>query len=348
VSIGFWVSEPPDPVEFARWNPDLEPQRYASGVGHNVLELAKRLEELGAPVQVGRDEFARGVPIVFLLKDAYGSRIAMRRALRAVHRARGSFAVIRSDTPLDWRFPVRPIIEFVPTRALATRSWHRWLPPLPQRGLRPRRRERFGRVRTFVLKGNPENVPDLVRADDWNSMLAERDIGWWIDSPDRTDGSDQRWHDFGEADAVLCAPHPGGPGSAASKPPTRLINAWVAGSIPLAVREQAYLELGRDGEDVLFFDDLRECARLLDVLRSASLVERLEHGIAARAVEFSLEHTSRRWLDALEDLERQSHRLTGLRRTLTIQEKRLSHLAHEAQDVLRDRRMRLLGRQRRS
>lgn len=337
MSIGFWVSEPPDPEEFACWEPDREPERYASGVGHNVHELAKRLEELGAPTTVGRDDFIVGMPIVFLLKDAYGSRIGMRRALRAVQRARGWFAVIRSDTPVDWRFPVPPIIEFVPTRASVTRSWHRWLPPLPQRGLRRRRPERLGRIRTLVFKGNPENVPQQVLADEWKSMLAERDIRWWIDAPSRTDGSDQSWHDFGDVDAVLCAPHPGGADVAASKPPTRLINAWVAGAIPLAVREPAYLELGHDGEDVLFFDDLADCARLLDELRNTSLLERLEHGVAERAAEFSVERTSRRWLDALEGLERQAHRRTGLRRALTIREKRLSHVVHEASDAIRGR-----------
>jgi hypothetical protein len=340
VSIGFWASEPPDPDEFTRWDPDREPERYASGVGHNVLELAKRLEALGAPVAVGRDELPKGIPIVFLLKDAFGSRIGMRRALRAIRRARGWFAVIRSDTPIDWHFPVRPTTEFVPTKAVATRGWQRWLPPLPQRGLRPRKPERFGRVRTLVFKGNPENVPQVVLADEWRSMLADRDIRWWIDAPGRTDGSDQSWHDFSEVDAVLCAPHPGGVDVAACKPATRLINAWVAGSIPLAVREPAYVELGRDGDDVLFFDDLRECAQLLVELRSVPLLERLERGVAQRAAEFSLERTSRRWLDALQDLERSSHRGVPLGRVLTIHEKRLSHLLHEGSGAIRDRRAR--------
>jgi hypothetical protein len=337
VSIGFWVSEPPDPDELARWEPDREPERYASGVGHNILELAKRLEALGASIAVGRDELPKGMPIVLLLKDAYGSPTGMRHALRAVHRARGWFAVIRSDTPVDWHFPVRPITEFVPTRALAKSSWQRCLPPLPQRGLRRRRPERFGRVRSLVFKGNPENVPHLVLADEWMSMLAERDVQWWVDTPSSTDGSDQSWHDFSEVDAVLCAPHPGGADIAASKPPTRLINAWVAGSIPLAIREPAYLELGRDGEDVLFFDDVAECPSLLDALRSPSVLGRLEHGIAERAAEFSPERTSRRWLDALEDLERKAHRRIGPGRALTIFEKRLSHLVHETSAAIRSR-----------
>ena len=122
----------------------------------------------------------------------------------------------------------------------------------------------------------------------------------------------------------------------ASKPATRLINAWVAGCIPLAVREPAYVELARDREDALLFDDLGECGPLLDDLRDSALVKRLERGVTERGIEFSPERTTQRWLDACRGLELVSRRPSSLRRRLSIREKRLSHFVHEASGAIRD------------
>jgi hypothetical protein len=206
MTISFWAHEPPPPAAYAEWDPDREPGRFATDVGHNVLELAKRLEALGASVRVGEDGIAPGSLLVLFLRDAYSSRPALRRTLRAVRQARGHFVVIRSDTPSDWSFPLRPVREFVPTRGSIREPWERWIPPLPQRGLRPRRRDRRGAIRTLALKGNKSNVPDVVRTREWADALASRGIRWWLDMSERRDGADQASHDFAEVDAVLCSP----------------------------------------------------------------------------------------------------------------------------------------------
>ena len=335
MTIGFWVSEPPTAAAFAAWDPDREPATYASGVGHNVLELAKRADAHGRTVAVGRDDLPSVCPVVFLLKDAMGSAPNLRSALRAVQRARGRFAVVRSDTPIGWSFPVRPTLEFMPTRRAVVESWQLWLPPLPQRGLRPRAPERTGRIETLVLKCNPENIPPELRASEWTASLAQRGVSWVLDTPTQTDGSDQHWHDFTEVDAVLCAPHPGS--DVARKPATRLINAWIAGCVPLAAREPAYLELGRDHVDTLFFDDMSECPLLLEALRAdPARIRSMEVQIARRAAEFSTTRVSLRWLDALDKMAREA--LASRRdplRTLAIGEKRVAHLAHEVSGVVR-------------
>jgi hypothetical protein len=331
VTISFWVHHPPEPSAFAAWDPDEEPARYASGVGHNVLELAKRLEQRGLPVAVGRDDLPRASLIVFLLKDAYSSAPALRRSLRAVQRARGRFAVIRSDSPRRWSFPITPSAEFVPTLTSLEQPWQSWLPPLPQRGLRRRRGSRRGEVSVLALKSNPENVPHVVTTAAWERSLRELGVQWWLDAPSRTDGSDQAWHDFSDVDLVLCAPHPQDDREVAWKPPTRLINAWVAGCIPLAAREPAYLELGREGVDTLFFDDLNECEDLIRrLIESPKLRLRMEQQVARRGLEFSSAATTGRWLDALRRTDEASCSAPLIsRRALTIVEKRLAHLAHE-------------------
>jgi hypothetical protein len=332
VTLSFWVSSPPEADEFAAWDPDGDPARYASGVGHNVLELAKRVQQLGRAVAVGSEALPSGSPVVFLLKDAYSSGANLRGALAAVQRARGCFAVIRSDTPSSWSFPISPSREFVATKGGARMDWQLWLPPLPQRGLRPRAAERAGGLRSLVLKCNPENIPAEVATSRWARTLAARGVEWSIDSPSRTDGYDQTWHDFTDVDAVLCAPHPGNELDPHRKPATRLINAWVAGCIPLVAREPAYLELASDGMDALFFERLDECPALVEELRAdPSRLRALEQRVAARGIEFSVERTSRLWLEALDRLDAGSGSgWSRTRRRFGIAEKRAAHFAHEA------------------
>jgi hypothetical protein len=333
VTFSFWVHEPPPSDVFAKWDPDRDPTRFASAVGHNILELAKRVEALGAPVRVAEDRVAPESLLVFFLRDAYSSPPALRRVMRAIHQARGRFVVIRSDTPSDWAFPLRPVREFVPTRGSIRESWQRWVPPLTQRGLRARTSSRRGNIRTLALKGNKSNVPPIVRTREWVDALASRGIGWWLDMSERADDLDQAWHDFAEVDAILCAHHPDHLHDPFRKPATKLLNAWAAGCVPLAERMPAYLELGTEGQDVLFLDQLTECVEVLAQLNSdPGRLASIERNVAERGREFSVERTSRRWLDALLEAAEAADETAWRRSTrmIAIAEKRLVHLAHEA------------------
>jgi hypothetical protein len=331
-TVSFWIHHPPSRQAFAAWEPDREPDRFATSVGHNVLELAKRIEALGARVRVGEERVTRGAFLVFFLRDAYASAEALRSALRAVHEAHGRFALIRSDTPSDWRFPLRPAREFMPTQGSIREPWQRWLPPLTQRGLRPREPSRYGRIRTLALKGYKSNVPPVVRTPEWADDLAAASVGWWLDMAEGPDGAGQAWHDFRHVDAVLCAHHAHHLHDPSRKPATKLINAWAAGCVPLAERMPAYLELGRDLEDVLFLDDLRESARVIAHLNeSPDVLASMQRRIVERGREFSIERTARAWLDGLSEAadaaEVPSWRHAT--RLLAVTEKRLAHLAHE-------------------
>lgn len=329
--ISFWVHEPPPPREFDSWDPDREPDRFASAVGHTILELAKRLESLGVSVRVGETRAIQESLLVFFLRDACSSAHALGGALRAVQDARGRFAVIRSDTPTDVRFPLRPVREFVPTHGMIREPWQRWVPPLTQRGLIPRASTRRGRIRTLALKGYKSNVPPLVRTREWTDALASRGIEWWLDMAESPEGAGQVWHDFRNVDAVLCAHHADNLHDPLRKPATKLLNAWAAGCVPLAERMPAYLELGRDGEDILFVEELRECCDVLDRLNAnPELLASIERHVEARGREFSVEHTGRRWLEALVEAF-DAAEATGWRRStkmIAIVEKRLAHAVH--------------------
>ena len=154
--------------------------------------------------------------------------------------------------------PVRPVVEFMPTQGAVTQPWQEWLPPLPQRGLQRRAAERCGRIRSLVFKGYPEKLPAELATPEWAAGLAARGVEWLLDAAADSDGDGQRWHDFSAVDAVLCVRASRASANVERKPATRLINAWVAGCVPLAERDPAYLELGTDATDVFFIDSPSE------------------------------------------------------------------------------------------
>lgn len=297
--IHFWLPDCPPASEVLQWDPDGEPSRYASGVGHNVIELYRRLAETGVDVTLGSN-LPHNTRLVVLYAVSIEALQPRKDALDVVRRARGRYVLIRGDAPVTFRLPVRPVLDFMPIHAAVKSRHQRWLPPLPQRGLKPRRPDRFGHIRSLAFKGNPENVPPDMRAESWTAELASRGISWWLDAPRRTDGSDQRWHDFSDVDAIVCMRNPAKRRDITRKPATRLINAWRAGCIPLADREAGYQELASDEHDVFYVDGVASCLDVLDRLNgNRRLLERVEARIMRRRADFAPEDVLTRWQVAL-------------------------------------------------
>lgn len=297
--LHFWLPDGPSQAEVVAWAPDREPSRFASGLGHNLLELFARLHADGVPVTLG-SEVVRGTRLIVLYAAAIEALAERKAALRVIRRNAARYVLIRGDAPVPFRMPVPPVVDFVPIPRSARKPNQCWLPPLPQRGLVRRRTERFGRLRTLAFKGNPENVPLELRAAEFASELTLRGIELVLDTPRCTDGADQRWHDFADVDAVLCLRRPDKWRDIERKPPTRVINAWCAGCIPIAGREPGYLDVATDQEDALFVDNPRGCLDAIDRLHDdTTLIREIERRIQARAADFSPRLVYERWRDTL-------------------------------------------------
>lgn len=298
--IHFWC---PDPIAQGvdSWNPDAEPQRFASAVGHGLFELFVRLRAAGACVELGDTPSREPHLVVASAALLWRSRSAAAGALRAVAGARDRFVLIRGDVPLWWHLPIKPVVEVMPNRLVSRAANQLWLAPLPQRGMLRRAGGPVERIRTVGLKCNPENLPPELREPALGDALRTLGVELRLDVPTRTDGSDQHWHDFSEIDAVLCT-RSGPAHDLLRKPATKLINSWVAGCIPIATPEPSYAELATDGEDVCFVDALAELPGLLErVNSSAARLDRLDRGIAARRAEFEPQRVLGRWRQMLEE-----------------------------------------------
>lgn len=296
--VHFWVPYVPDRA-FHAWAPDLEPNRYTTGISHGVLELYKRLDQRGRAVTIGPIPPRRS-HIVFHLESVWrwssmspDSKLLRRLLVQLVKH--GVATAIRGDVPLEFSVRIKGVIEVMPNRTSIGREAQVWLPLLPQRGLIGRSDARLGAVQSFALLGFGPNIPAYFRSAEFSAALAR--LGMTVTERIAKDATeDPRWHDFREIDCVLCTRADAVGADLLRKPATRLINSWAAAAIPIIGREPAYVELARPGEDCLLVESVEEVVPALERLRARDgLVARLEAGGRGRAREFSTERILGQW-----------------------------------------------------
>lgn len=269
----------------------MEPERYSTGIGHNLYELYVRLRAAGEAVTLGPEQPRNGVVV------AFAKSLRPLSAQHALLRGLGSkpLVLIRSDVDPNWHARFTPDVEVMPYASAVTIPSQTWLPALPQRGLVPRAAERFGRVRIVGFKGSRANLPEFMRSPGWTRNLEAMGLRWLADSPRRWDGSDQTWHDFSEVDVAVCL-RAEAVGRRSWKPATKLINAWCAGAIPLVGPEPSYLDLvNPDGDAFLVQTESDVVAALRRLVAEPDLVRSTEAAIQRRAKEFAPEAVLDQW-----------------------------------------------------
>lgn len=285
----FWIPEPAPEVE--GWNPDSAPERFATGVGHNIYELYVRLREAREAVTLGPVQPEHGVVV------AFSKSLRPLTAQYSLLQGLGSkpLILIRSDIDPGWRPRFTPDVEIMPYGSAVTRLSQTWVPALSQRGLIRRSPERFGRIRSVGFKGNRRNLPSFMQDRSWTLTLAAMGLRWLVDSPERGGGSDQGWHDFSEVDVAVCL-RAEEVGRRSWKPATKLINAWCAGAVPLVGPEPAYLDLVIPNEDAFVVDNEADVVAALKRLATEpEMVRAMEAAIDRRAKDFAREAVLDQW-----------------------------------------------------
>ncbi len=175
----------------------------------------------------------------------------------------------------------------------AASVWH-W----PQPGIVPRATGRAPRIATLVYKGRPKNLDAGFRAPDFAAGLAALGARFDIDEIATMTGG-HSWNDYAGADAVLAVRNLTRY-DASKKPASKLMNAWIAGVVPLLSPEPAFEELRRDPLDYIAVrhtdDALAAVARLND---DPALFERYVARGRERAAEIAEDRLSGRWVDVL-------------------------------------------------
>jgi len=313
--IHFFLSRGEVPEDLTvSWNPDLEPWRYSSGLGHNILEFALRLEMNGHEVSYGH-EVPSGTYVVIFFKKHF---LLQKKLSPTIFKIAMKYPVIliRSDLPIEYPLIFIPDLEVMPNRLLAKNANQVFIPPIPQRGLIARDEERRDQIVNLTIKCNPENVPSSAHLILDQLKVIDPRFSLVIDSPEISDGSDNNWNDFSQVDISLIL-RPLTTISNDRKPPTRLINAWVAGTIPFVDPLPAYLELIRDGVDGFV---IRETVNVASVMKV--LVDNPEYrsevfaNARKRGEEFTVEKVIEEWERSISEICRKTK--LGLNRRIRI------------------------------
>jgi hypothetical protein len=174
---------------------------------------------------------------------------------------------------------------------VAPAARERFVPLWPQPGLNPRDAGRRG-IRRVAYLGRTGAAPRWFRDDEFHHSLNRRGVTFDV----RRDG----WGDYRAVDIALASREESA-AVLATKPATKLYNAWLAGVPMLATPEPAYREVRRSPIDFIEISGAREAVRAIDLLRAnPRLYEAMVANGHRRGAEFEVDATRRRWMALLE------------------------------------------------
>ena len=185
-----------------------------------------------------------------------------------------------------------------------------FIPHWPQPQLIPRQASRGDRFETLAFFGHQASLAPELQSDRWQSALAERGLRFKVIANTNAWSQYRRldtgWNDYQNVDAVV-AVRSFDPwqrrlsGGFAYKPPTKLYNAWLSGTIPILGAESAYQYTGQGGQDYVEVKSFQQLLDSLDRLRAkASWRRSLVAQGQIRTQAFTPERIVGNWKDFLE------------------------------------------------
>ncbi|HTM32735.1 MAG TPA: glycosyltransferase [Vicinamibacterales bacterium] len=195
------------------------------------------------------------------------------------------------------------VVQNAQDRIFTTRlaSQARQIMHWPQAHLLPRRPERAGRCENVRYFGRPMNLAPELAAPEWAADLRARGFDWQAVAPDQ-------WNDYRDVDVTvsvrafdqadgsqdhLLDPH--------SKPPSKLINSWMAGVPAIVGNESAYRGVFQAPLDYLAAGSRDEVvAQLLRLRTDRGLYEAMAARGRERGRAFSEEAVCEQWKELIE------------------------------------------------
>lgn len=172
------------------------------------------------------------------------------------------------------------------------------LPYWTQPGLQPRDPSRGTKLERVVFKGRNIYVAPPFKSSEFLQQLRALGITYQL-SPDDRQAVQKYWSDYTEADAVLavrnCTPY-----DLSIKPPSKLVNAWMAGCPALLGPEPAYQDLRRSELDYIEVRTPSEAIAALSFLKeNPAMYQAMVENGRRRAQEFTPDRLAQRWRDLL-------------------------------------------------
>lgn len=234
------------------------------------IELQHRAADFGFRVAIDT-QFPPGQPV-----------ITHRDELRLKTRYFLSYlAAARADRPYIHLSPWQIVQN--PTQA---REHAVFIPHWPQPGLLPRESHRVG-IKTLRYFGRASSLPGFFRDPAFIAALAQREISFLYDERD--------WRDYAGTDVCVALRYEPEIGTA-TKPFSKLVNAWMAGVPALLGPEPAYRAVRRSELDFIEVNSAREVLAALDTLiAQPRLYDAMVENGRARAADYSREAIAGQW-----------------------------------------------------
>jgi hypothetical protein len=259
---------------------DRHPHRFVGGrnswIAQTYLRMRAVLRDRGWRVGAG-GSFVHGAICLAHRDDANDFRSD----------AHASFlVVVRAD-----RAPVVACDLALVQNGLAPTPRERFVPLWPQPGLNPRDAGRRG-IRRIAYLGRTGAAPWWFRDGEFHRALNRRGVTFDV----RRDN----WDDYRAVDVALASRDESAT-VLATKPATKLYNAWLAGVPMLAAPEPAYREARCSPIDFIEVSGARDVLQAIDLLRAnPRLYEAMVANGRRRGAEFGVDAIRDRWTALLE------------------------------------------------
>lgn len=177
-------------------------------------------------------------------------------------------------------------------------STDHFLPHWPQPNLQPRKKKRGTMIKNVVFKGRKRNFATELKNPQFIKQLSSLGFNLLVGLDEAKDGY-INWGDYTESDVILaarnCTEY-----DLSNKPPTKLVNAWLAGSPALLGPEPAYQNLRVSELDYIEIRSPNDVISALVRLRdNPNLYTAMVENGFRRAEEFTPDRIALLWRDLL-------------------------------------------------
>lgn len=166
-----------------------------------------------------------------------------------------------------------------------------WMPHWPQPGLKRRAPERGTDVKVCAYAGRAKHLQGDVR--EWEKALANIGIKFRVLGPNS-------WANLENVDCLIGIRKSCNTKTFPNKPPTKLINAWLAGIPFIGGNESAYCQVGEPGKDYLVADTMEEALYQVETLKKfPGLFDALVSRGAVKAQHYSPNSITLMWAELI-------------------------------------------------